>query len=139
MTSSIRRRVLGLTGAIVLAAAVVACGGDDGGSKDSKPAANAGPALTEVTVTMTDNVFTPKAITVPAGKEVTFTAKNGGQAIHNMHILSKGGEGKDFSSDATVTPGQASVFKATFSKKGTYKFQCDLHLPDMSGTVTVVD
>jgi plastocyanin len=54
-----------------------------------------------------------------------------------MHVLSKDGEGKDFASDALVSPGQSSTFEVTFTKTGTYDFQCDYHLPDMVGTITV--
>ena len=60
-----------------------------------------------------------------------------GQAIHDLHIMSQTAEGKDFMSNATVQPGESSTFTATFSKAGTLKFQCDYHLPDMVGTITV--
>ena len=68
---------------------------------------------------------------------ITFVAKNEGQAIHDMHILSFSAEGKDIISNSTIQPGETSTFKATFSKAGVLKFQCDYHLPDMVGTITV--
>ena len=76
-------------------------------------------------------------IKVPVGKKITFIAKNEGAAVHDMKILSKATEGKDFMSDALVNPETESKFTATFNKKGTVKFQCDYHLPDMVGTIEV--
>jgi plastocyanin len=125
----------------VLPIAAVACGGGGGASAgatsaDGAAQSGAGGEPTEIVVSMTDNAFNPKEITVPAGRQITFVAKNDGQAIHNMHILSKNTEGKDFQSAAIVNPGDKNEFTATFSKKGKVKFQCDLHLPDMVGTIT---
>jgi plastocyanin len=74
---------------------------------------------------------------VKAGQPVKFVVKNQGTNIHNMHILSQATEGKDFSSDLTVNPGAESEFTATFTKTGQVKFQCDFHVPDMVGTITV--
>ncbi|MFN8559480.1 MAG: cupredoxin domain-containing protein [Dehalococcoidia bacterium] len=136
-------RLLALVSALaIVAAAAGACGGENGAKDEAKPAGGAaqsagGGEATQVEVSMTDNVFAPKEIKVPAGKEITFEAKNKGQAVHNMHILSNATEGKDFQSEAVVNPGKESTFKATFNKKGTVKFQCDFHLPDMSGTIIV--
>lgn len=100
-------------------------------------AATDGGGSTEVTVIMKDNVYEPKTITVPVNKEIEFKVKNQGQAIHNMHILSKAAEGQDFQSATIVNPGADNEFKAKFTKAGTYNFQCDFHLPDMAGTITV--
>lgn len=134
-----------------LAAAMGGCGGDDdggtaapttkpsvatkapAGDRDDKP----GGEAKEIVVSLTENAFAPNAIVVEAGKPVTFVAKNAGEAVHNMKILSAKTEGKDYSSSATIAPGKDSRFTVTFSKKGTVKFQCDYHLPDMVGTIEV--
>lgn len=102
---------------------------DDGDDSDG------GEAQT-VSVIMKDNVFEPDAIEVSEGT-VTFELKNEGTAIHNMHILSKTAEGKDFMSKTTINGGESDTFTATFTKGGTIKFQCDFHVPDMAGTITV--
>ena len=47
-----------------------------------------GAAAESIKVIMKDNLFEPKALTVPAGKSVQIEVKNEGQAVHNMHILS---------------------------------------------------
>lgn len=91
----------------------------------------------EVKVSLKDNFFEPKDITVNAGDSITFEAKNDGIAIHNMMIQSSATEGKDFASGPAVSPGEESKFTAVFSKPGTIKFVCAYHLPDMAGTITV--
>ena len=140
-------------GAVLLAAA---CGGGDDSTATktatTAPQTTATAAATatkggssngasaeekKVEVQLTDNVYVPKDLTVPAGAKVKFHLNNTGTAIHNMHILSEAGEGKDFTSELMVNPGKTSEFEATFTKKGTYKFQCDFHVPDMVGTITV--
>lgn len=137
--------VLGLIAATALAAACGSNGESNG--NESKPAAtsastkNSGSSSSgkseTVTVSMKDNFFEPKDLTVEAGDTITFIAKNEGQALHNMMIQSAAAEGKDFMSDAMVNPGAESKFTATFKKKGTIKFQCAYHMPDMVGTITV--
>ena len=46
-------------------------------------------------------------------------------------------DGKDFSSNAIVSPGAENKFTVKLTKTGTYTFQCDYHVPDMVGTITV--
>jgi len=128
-----------VTAALLLAAAaLVSCssGGDTNDTAGGATKAAPGGGAQTVTVTLKDNVFEPKQITVERSA-VTFEVKNTGIAIHNMHILSSSVEGKDFSSSAIVNPGATDKFTATFTKSGTIKFQCDFHLPDMVGTITV--
>lgn len=136
--------------------AFAACGGGDDDGGDTKPAAtkaavdvkdgssgnssakvDSDDKATEVVFHLTENAFNPSTLTVEAGKPITFVAKNDGAAVHNMKLLTQKTEGKDYSSDATIAPGKESKFTVTFTKKGTVKFQCDYHLPDMVGTITV--
>ena len=63
--------------------------------------------------------------------------ENKGAAIHNMHVLSSETEGKDFTSAPMVNPGDSSSFDVQFSSPGTFKFQCDFHLPGMVGEIIV--
>lgn len=94
-------------------------------------------ASEKIKVSMKDNLFEPKTITVAAGKTIEVELKNDGQAVHNMHILSAAKDGKDYSSPATVAPGTEAKFTFKLTKPGTYDFQCDYHLPDMVGKITV--
>lgn len=127
----------GLLSVALLAGALVAgCGGGDSEGEEADAGEGAGGSQT-VQVVMTDNVFEPKAITVPVNKAITFELKNSGQANHNMLIQASKTEGKDFMSEAIIEGGKSSTFTATFTKKGAVKFVCSLHQPDMAGTLTV--
>lgn len=156
MKLSIIARVLVLVAAFALVASfAVACGGDDdsgdgikikgqetaanGDSKsdDKKDDGKTGDGSTEVAVVMNDNVFEPKNLSVPVNKTVKISLANKGQAIHNMHILSKATEGKDYTGKAQVNGGETDQMEVKFTKKGVVKFQCDYHVPDMVGTITV--
>ena len=133
--------------ALAVLGAAAACGGDSastvsptisvkGGAAVSAPS-DSGSAPTSLKITLKDNVYDPKDLKVPVGQTITFNLTNAGTAIHNMHILSQSTEGRDFQSELTVTPGKTSKFTAKFNKKGLVKFQCDFHVPDMVGTISV--
>ncbi|MCC6381476.1 MAG: cupredoxin domain-containing protein [Dehalococcoidia bacterium] len=120
----------------------VAAGGGTGGSGGSPVASatksgSSSQSGNTVKVSLQDNKFEPKDIKVKSGQAITFELKNEGQAVHNMKILSAKEEGKDYASTALINPEKEDKFTATFKKKGTYKFQCDYHVPDMVGTLTV--
>ncbi|MBE7519469.1 MAG: cupredoxin domain-containing protein [Thermoflexaceae bacterium] len=112
-------------------------GSDDKKDDDGKDGGDSSAGSTELTITMQDNFFEPKDVTVPVNKTVKITLPNKGSAIHNMHILSKPTEGKDFTGKTTVNGGETDRMEVKFTKKGVVKFQCDYHVPDMVGTITV--
>lgn len=143
-----------VTLAVVLGAGATACsGGDDETADNGASTATAVATATataagggggtapaegeEIEIVMTDNVFTPSDLTIPVNTTVKIKVKNEGSAIHNMHILSSETEGKDFTSNPLVNPGEDDEFEVTFTKTGVVNFQCDFHLPDMVGTITV--
>lgn len=145
-------RMLIIAVALIALPLAMACGGDgdsDASSNgdatteassnsngDNDGNSNGGGEAQTVTISMQDNFFEPKDITVKQGT-VTFEVTNDGAAIHNMHILSSEVEGEDFMSETTIVGGASDTFTATFTKSGEIKFQCDFHLPDMVGTITV--
>jgi plastocyanin len=146
----INKRWTALIASAALLSATVACGGDNGGSStDATSAGTAtaeattstettpGEASREIEVLMQDNFFEPAVIELAVGEAVTIEAKNMGVAVHNMHVLSSETEGKDYTSAPLVNPGDSSEFVVQFSQPGTYKFQCDFHLPGMVGEITV--
>jgi len=141
-----------LPASLLLVGLASACGGGDDDDDDAtatpttaaaSPTSSGGNGNDDdkegepITIELTDNKFTPSEITVPVNTEVEITVENKGTAVHNMHVLSKAEEGEDFTSDAIVTPGSSSKFEVKFTKTGKYDFQCDYHLPDMSGVITV--
>lgn len=146
----INKKWLALLPAAFIALGSVACGGGDeadGGDAPAPAATTAaadgggggvtGEAETEIVVLAKDNFFEPDQLEIPVGQAVTITLKNEGAAIHNMHVLSSETEGEDYRSDPLVNPGSESSFDVQFSQAGTYKFQCDLHMPGMVGEITV--
>lgn len=136
------RRYTAMAGLVLTVALVAGCGSaaePDSASKQGGSSGGGGATKGPVSieVELQDNLFAPTEITVDRGQQVNFEVENKGQAIHNMHIISSAVEGKDYASNPTVQPGESSKFTATFTKAGTLKFQCDYHLPDMVGTITV--
>lgn len=136
------RLALLVPAAIAVMALAAACGGggddddDDNGNGNGGDNGN-GVSSEPITIQMKDNLFDPKSITIPVNTEVEITVDNLGTAVHNMRILSKDDDGKDFTSELLVNPGKSSTFTVKLSKAKTYDFQCDYHLPDMAGTITV--
>jgi plastocyanin len=81
-------------------------------------------------VTMKDNEFSPKAITVAVGDTVIW--QNKGEHEHNA--VSSDDKGKAIDT-GTVKPGEKSK-AVLFSKKGKIKYECTFH-DGMVGTITV--
>ena len=79
-----------------------------------------------VTVSITDNVFTPASVTVPRNRAVRWT-NNGGTA----HTVTA--DDASFESNS-IAPG--GTFQRTFTVAGTFGYHCTIH-PGMTGSVTV--
>jgi len=96
-----------------------------------------------VAVSLKDNSFEPKDLTVKAGASVTFELKNEGVAVHNMRIA--GPDGKyntddDAASDPNIIQGggTGTVTWTAPAQAGQIQFQCDFHVAvGMIGTITV--
>jgi plastocyanin len=114
----------------------------DGGTP-SPDGDGAGP----IAVTMTDNSFDPKEITVSAGSPVTFDITNDGGAIHNMHIAGPDGDytedfcegGADPCSDPNRVRGgeTATLTWEVPGSPGEVDFRCDFHPQQMTGKITI--
>jgi plastocyanin len=101
-------------------AAIVACSGDDLPS-------NPTDGNTANTVAVGNNVFTPSAISVPAGTTVTWQWNSNG-VVHNV----------TFEDQVTSNDRSEGSFPRTFTAAGTYPYQCTIHgSQGMTGTVTV--
>jgi plastocyanin len=146
--------LLGLVAVAALTLTAAACGGsdeDDDNGGNGEPSATAaattpadgdgdgGPVSFDIS--LKDNFFEPKEFTVSEGAEVTFNITNDGTAIHNMRVAGADNEfntDDDAESDQIIAAGATSTLEWTAAaESGTYDFQCDYHLPDMSGTITV--
>lgn len=121
------RALLGIA-AVVAVGAVSACGGEGAVGE---------PVDGELVVVMKDNFFEPKRLVIPVGETISVRAVNEGVLPHNLIVVSREGEGKNFRSDLRVDGGQESVFEVTFTRPGSYRFECGLHLPQMVGKLTV--
>jgi plastocyanin len=118
---SAMRRLPALLAPVVLAATVVlaGCGGGGGGGADAAPVTG----VTEVAAK--DNRFTPAAIQVPAGTEVTWKFEDG-LVPHDV-------KADGFSSGE---PRRKGTFTHTFAQPGTYAYHCTVH-DGMTGRVVV--
>jgi plastocyanin len=121
---SAMRRLPALLVPVVLAATVVlaGCGGGGGGGGGG---ADAAPVTGVTEVAAKDNRFTPAAIQVPAGTEVTWKFEDG----FVPHDVKADG----FSSGE---PQRKGTFTHTFAQPGTYAYHCTVH-DGMTGRVVV--
>jgi len=137
-----------LLACLAIALVFAACGDDDddgGGDGDAvnteRPAdegsagegggAEAGGATVEVA--MKDIQFEPNKVGVQAGDKIVFT--NEESVPHDVKKTS--GPGADFSSGAVGGMQEGDTFELRLDQPGTYKYECRVHAPGMSGTITV--
>ena len=107
-----------------VAAALAACS-DYTGPGDPNPG---NPPSATASVSVQDNQFVRSAVSVLVGGTVTWTWQGGG----NQHNVTFAGGGP---ASATQTAG---TFNRTFATAGTFTYNCTVHGPAMSGTITVV-
>jgi plastocyanin len=125
---------LAILGVIALIAA--ACG--SAGASTTTPAASATAGSQTAAVVIRNFAYVPQKITVNVGATVTWT--NTDSVQHT--VTSADGLG----TNASVTPlfdsgllGTGQTFSHTFTKPGTYFYECTIHhtLPAMHGEVIV--
>lgn len=90
------------------------------------------------TVAIQDFSFTPQTLTVKAGTKVTWT--NNDSTVHD--VASTDGPGTDASTTDLFSSGSMSggqSFSYTFTKAGTYYYECTIHasMATMHATVIV--
>lgn len=106
-------------------------------SVQASPPAVAATGGQTLQLTTTDNKFSATQLSAQAGKPITLTLTNKGQAIHNFSVVGqKDANGNDIKT-ALLNPGQTQAITFTLAKPGTYKFQCDVHPTEMTGTLAV--
>jgi plastocyanin len=112
-----------LLAAVLLAAVLLAGCADNGGGHSD--ATSDPPADGVTNVVAKDNRFSPAAIQVPTGTEVTWSFQDG-QVPHNVN-----GDGW-----GSGEPQRSGTFRRTFDQPGTYHYACTLR-PRMTGRVMV--
>src|SRR5205085_6806257 len=96
------------------------------GTTATSAASNAGGAVT-LNLATKDFAFEPTTLSATAGKPVTVTIKNQGQAEHNFSISS-------LSVDKDIEKGESQTVTFTPSKSGSLQFFCKYH-KDSQGMV----
>lgn len=94
----------------------------------SQAATSAAPVATDQVDLPRSYRFAPAAITVPAGRAVTWT--NHDNFTHSVRLLD-GGEVQ------MMKPGES--VSLTFNTPGLFRYDCSLHPTDMQGSVLVGD
>jgi plastocyanin len=117
-------RNIALGGAAIVGAVVVLAGGFaflSGGSAEA-PAA-------EVLVSIGDNFFDPRTVTLKAGQKTRISLANGGQATHNLWSSGEdreSGNGDDIRSK-DLGSGEVASVDVQFDEPGDYGFSCTFH------------
>jgi len=119
-----RQLVPALLLAAALLTATLLAGCADNGDRRNEAASDP-PAAGVTNVVAKDISFSPAAIQVRAGTEVTWSFQDG-QVPHNVH-----GDGW-----GSGDPQRSGTYRHTFDRPGTYTYACTLH-PQMTGRVVV--
>lgn len=117
------------TAAVILAG----CGGGGGSKTTVKGASSNGQAgASAITLVAKDFMFEPATLNATAGKPVTVTIKNEGQADHNFSIT-------DLKVNQDVEKGDTKTVTFTPTQSGVIQFFCEYHKNshNMVGTLNV--
>jgi plastocyanin len=109
---------------VSLAAIAVLAGGACGGDKKESSTQTTSGKAAAVTIKAEGTTWNPGDVTVKPGDVVEWNVA--GSIVHDLR-------GDD---DVSHKAGSQFTYRHTYSKAGTYSFQCSIH-PKMVGTVTV--
>lgn len=128
------RTGIGAFAGIGAAAALAACGGDDGvtdpgGGGGGGGGGNGGTGA-DHTIDVDDNFFSPASLTVQEGESVEWIHVGG-----NFHTITPDGHSEW---ERQGFPTGSDPFVHTFNSAGTYEYFCEPHVNEgMVGTITV--
>ena len=111
-------------GAVTISAMAAGCGGSDKAS----PSSDAG-AINAFVIQVSDNQFTPSALTVPSGTTVkwVWSGKNSHSVVGTF-------------GDTTVNTDKlkgSGSFQLSLGQHGTFAYQCGVHGAAMTGKIIV--
>lgn len=124
---------------VIVAVALAGCGGAAygyGGGTKTTPTPAGSAAGSGTTVSIQDFAFSPQTLTVNAGAKVTWTNKD--SAPHTVTAVDS------LATDAATTGlfnsqlGHGQSFSFTFTKAGTYFYECTIHKAMASMHATIV-
>jgi len=125
---------------LILATALVGCGGSDAGADTSEPAGgdNAaecspqGDVISVVAVAGSKNAFDKDCLAVRAGQASTLNLENPDNEPHNVSVFVERG-GENLFRGEIIGPEESTSYSLPAIEAGRYYFQCDVH-PEMNGT-----
>ena len=101
------------------------------------PTTPATPAPVTLSVSMKDTFFSPTKLTVRAGQQVTVTATNDGESLHNWAVVNPNDPSGTHPESPLLKHGERAQVIFIIAQPGTYTFHCDVHLKEMTGTLNV--
>ena len=87
-------------------------------------------------VQVEDNQYTPTKVTIKKGQQVNWIWNKNNFDTHTVTLI-KGPKGVNKHKFSSIQASAGVHFKLTFTKAGTYHFQCMIHPFQMNMTVTV--
>jgi plastocyanin len=120
-----RRMLVAFTLLAVVGTLAAGCGGGESSSDGSGPTSTAGSQSGANAVTIDNLAFTPAALNLKTGQQVTWTNK---QDIAHT-VTADGG-----AFDHQMPPG--ATFSFTFDKAGSFPYHCTIHR-SMTATIQV--
>ena len=140
-----RTSLLPVAAAVAVLVAVfvaVGCGSSSSAATTSSPAApaasaSAGATTSGASVTIQNFTFTPSTLTIKPGTTVTWTNKD--SVPHD--VTSTNGPGVNATQTSLYTSGTLSTgqtFTFTYTKKGTYFYECKIHAAEPSMHAKVI-
>lgn len=113
-------------------------GGSPAGSPGGSPAT--GTALQISTPGDQPLAFVPNQLSAPAATNVTVEYLNDSNLLHNIHFFAGPDASAQTIAATEIVTGPGNLQTVSFTtpaEPGQYFFHCDVHPPDMTGTLTV--
>jgi plastocyanin len=139
--------LLAMAGVVALALVAIGCGGSTGGglyggggATTSAPSGGGGATTSGAVngVVIENFAFTPQKLAVKVGTKVTWANKDSvPHTVVSTNNLSTSAATTNLFASNTL--GQGQTFSFTFTKAGTYFYECSIHFsqPSMHGEVIV--